>query len=159
MKPILINNLEAAKNQENISGEIPVETCERLLEVIRKEHQYPQIRYELSGVATKFHLPSLHLTIEASLPVICQRCLDAMSLELSLKYDYIVSESEPAPFDGDDDIDWLEISREMNLNALIEDELLMAIPLAPTHAHGCKLLKKESGEKHSPFATLKDLIK
>ena len=159
MKPILINNLEVAKKQESIDGEIPGVSCERLLEIIGQDDQYPQIHYKLSGTTTKFHLPSLHLNIDAGLPVVCQRCLGAMQLKLSLAYDYVISESEPAPFEGDDEVDWLEVSREMNLNALIEDELLMAIPLAPTHADGCKLLKQGSGEKHNPFAALKDLIK
>ncbi len=159
MKPILINNLETAKNQENYSGSIYVACCERLIDVIRKDCEGAHISYELTGVATRFHLPSLHLTIHASLPVICQRCLDAMQLDLSLTYDYVLCESEPAPFEGGDNVDWLEISREMNLNELVEDELIMAIPLAPTHSHDCKLLKQESGEKHNPFAALKNLTK
>lgn len=160
MKPILINNLEVAKNQENISGEISFAHCERLNKALRIDDESPQkISYQLSGATTKLHLPSLHLTINASLPVLCQRCLEAMQLELSLGYDYVISDVEPAPFDGEEEIDWLEASREMNLNELIEDELLMALPLAPRHEHDCKLLKLESGEKHNPFSALKDLIK
>lgn len=159
MKPILINNLDVAKKHEKISGEILIESCERLAEAINLDNASAAIRYELTGVSAKFHLPSLHLMLDASLPLICQRCLEPMQLKLSRMYDYVISESEPAPFDGDDDIDWLEPSREMNVNALIEDELLMAIPFAPTHAHDCKLLKQGSGEKHSPFAALKDLMK
>lgn len=159
MKPILINNLDVAKNHEKISGEILIESCERLAEAISHDNESAAIRYELTGVSTKFHLPSLRLTLDANLPLICQRCLEPMQLKLSRIYDYVISESEPASIEGDDDIDWLEPSREMSVNALIEDELLMAIPFAPAHAHDCKLLKQESGEKHNPFAALKDLIK
>jgi uncharacterized protein len=160
MKPILINNLDLAKNQGEISGTIAIDECERLTEFLSQDGVAGQkISYELSGTATKFHLPSLSLSINATLPVICQRCLEELALSLSLNHDYVLNESEPAPFEGDDDIDWLEISREMNLNALVEDELLMAMPLAPTHAHDCKLDKQVSGEKHNPFAVLKDLIK
>lgn len=159
MKPLLINNLEFVKNQEIISGELLIESCDRLIDLNSKNSDSPQILYKLTGVLTKHHLPSLHLMIDASLTVICQRCLDNMPLKLSLDYDYVICESEPAPFEGDEDVDWLEVSREMNVNQLIEDELLMAIPLAPTHQHDCKVLNQERGEKLSPFAALKDLIK
>ena len=160
MKPLLINNLEVAKNQETLSGEIPVSSYERLADILDQKVENPQkLTYQLSGSTTKLHLPSLDLTIDAELPLICQRCLSTMQLKLSLSYEYVISESEPGEFEGSDDIDWLEMSREMNVNELIEDELLMAIPLAPTHNEDCKPVKHESGEKHNPFAALKDLIK
>ncbi|MFW5431305.1 MAG: YceD family protein [Methylophilaceae bacterium] len=160
MKPILINNLEIAKSQEKLSGEIDTHHCERLAEVLDVANQDKlKIDYALSGSASKFHIPSMELTIDAVLPVVCQRCLEVMQLNISLAFEYVVSKSEPEEFDGYDDIDWLEASREMNISELIEDELLIAMPLAPTHAHDCKPIKLESGEKHNPFAALKGLIK
>jgi uncharacterized protein len=160
MNPILINNLEVAKKQEKIAGELNVSDCNRLVDLLVPGDENAKIiSYQLTGTLAKFHLPSLQLKIDATLPVVCQRCLNPMQLSLSVNYDYVLSKAEPEPFDGDDDIDWLEMSREMNLNELIEDELLMAIPLAPTHTQGCKPAKLESGEKHNPFAALKDLIK
>lgn len=118
-----------------------------------------KIRYLLTGGASSYHLPSLKLSVDAVLTVVCQRCLSEMQLPLSVEYDYVLSEVEPEEFDGDDDVDWLEVSREMNLTELIEDELLIAMPLAPTHEHSCKPAKHESGEKHNPFAVLKGIIK
>ncbi len=160
MKPTVINNLEIAKKQESLTGKITAKGCDRLIEGIDRTKQDDlDINYQLSGHASTFHLPSLHLTVSASLPLVCQRCLEAMQLDVTLSFDYVISEEEPASFDGDDDVDWIEASREMNLNELIEDELLIAIPLAPTHDHACKPLKLESGEKHNPFAALKDLVK
>jgi DUF177 domain-containing protein len=160
MKPILINNLEVAKSQEKITGEIAIDNCERLAEVVDQESGGAhKISYKLIGSVTKLHFPSLYLTINTILPVICQRCLESMMLELTLSYDYVVTETEPEEFEGRDDIDWLEMSREMNLGELIEDELLIAMPLAPVHKHECKPAKRESGEKHNPFAALKGLVK
>lgn len=160
MKPILINNLEVAKSQEKLTGNIPMNGCERLTSIISQgEDGVPDIQYTLTGATTKFHLPSLHLTIDAVLPVVCQRCLEPMSLALAVAYDYVISASEPGGVDGGDDFDWVETSREMNLNELIEDELLIATPLAPTHEYECKPAKQESGEKHNPFAALKGLVK
>lgn len=160
MKTTLINNIEIAKSQTPLSGEMAVDDCSRLTEVVNNGNQSQlKIHYSLVGGEAKFHLPSMHLTVEASLPLICQRCLEPMQLDLSLAYDYVVSESEPEEIEGDDNVDWVETSREMDVNELIEDELLIALPLAPTHEQKCKPLKLESGEKHNPFAALKGLVK
>jgi len=160
MKSTHINNLELAANQGHISGDMQAQQCDRLLEVIAAGQQAKlNIHYELKGDTNRFHLPSMHLLVNASLPLVCQRCLEPMQLDLSLSFDYVVSESEPEPFDGDEDVDWIESSQEMDLNALIEDELLIAIPYAPMHPDACKPLKMESGEKYSPFSALKDLVK
>ena len=160
MKPITINNLEVAKNQEKLEGKIDVNDCLRLKDMLAQQSEEAQgINYQLSGGGSKHHLPSLKLSVDAVLTVVCQRCLSAMQLPLSVEYDYVVSKTEPEAIDGDDDVDWLEASREMNLSELIEDELLIAMPLAPTHGHSCKPAKHESGEKHNPFAVLKGVIK
>ncbi len=47
----------------------------------------------------------------------------------------------------------------MNVMELIEDELLMAMPIAPTHTESCIAEKIQSGDKPNPFAVLKGLIK
>ncbi len=160
MKLTLINNLEIAKKQETLAGKITAKECERLIDGVNDAAlDSLKIHYELSGTSSTFHLPSLHLSIDASLPLVCQRCLEAMQLDLSLAFDYVISEVEPEAFDGDEDVDWIEASREMNVVELIEDELLIAIPVAPMHESACKPLKLESGEKHNPFAVLKGLVK
>lgn len=157
MKPILINNLEIAKSQEKLTGEINAQGSDRLAEITDPQHQDKlKVNYVLIGDDAKYHAPSIHLKINATLPLICQRCLGAMQFDTALAFDYMVSAAEP---EEDDDVDWIEASTEMNLTELIEDELLIATPLAPRHEHGCQAWKLESGEKPNPFAALKDLIK
>jgi uncharacterized protein len=160
MNPTIINNLDVANNQTELNGEIAVGDCDRLANVLFNANDHGQpIRYQMQGLKGKYHLPSLNLMIEASLVTTCQRCLDPLPIEMKLSFDYVLSESEPESFNGDEEVDWLEVSREMNVNNLIEDELLMAIPLAPTHDYKCKSSQFESGEKHNPFSALKDLIR
>jgi uncharacterized protein len=43
----------------------------------------------------------------------------------------------------------------MNLTELIEDELLIAMPIAPLHEADCIKATMQSGEKPNPFAILK----
>lgn len=160
MKPILINNLEIAKSLEKLSGQLDAHDSDRLAEVTDPANQDKlKVHYALVGDGAKSHSPSMHLAVNAVLPLVCQRCLEAMQLDVSLAFVYMVSAAEPEEANESDEIDWVEPSREMNLTELIEDELLIAAPLASTHEHSCQPLKLESGEKPNPFAALKDLIK
>jgi uncharacterized protein len=158
MKDLLINNLEIARKQGRVEGEIDLACLERLSAMTVNDSHHPQkIKYQLVGSQTKFNLPSLHLSINTVLPVVCQRCLESMQLELALDYDYVLSETEPVEIEGDEEVDWLETSPNMNLNNLVEDELLIAMPFAPVHQYDCKPAAFEAGEKHNPFDVLKKL--
>jgi uncharacterized protein len=46
----------------------------------------------------------------------------------------------------------------MPVHDLIEDELLLALPLAPRHERCAARSAGEAGERHSPFAGLRDLL-
>lgn len=78
----------------------------------------------------------LHLNAEASVPLVCQRCL--VPVELVLRVDrwfrFAADEATAAAEDEEAPEDVLVASREFDLRALIEDELLMELPIAPRHA-------------------------
>jgi uncharacterized protein len=156
MKPILINNLEFAQKNLEISGDLNPKDCVRLLESISQtDLNFASIRYTLRGYAKKRHLPSLLVQVESKLPVLCQRCLETIHIHLNLEFEYLISENNPSEMEEGDEIDWLELSQHMNLTELIEDELLIAMPIAPLHEANCIKATMQSGEKPNPFAVLK----
>jgi uncharacterized protein len=77
----------------------------------------------------------LHLTAHTTLPQTCQRCLAEVGTELEVNrsYRFVADEATAEAQDDDCEEDLLAISREFNLLELIEDELLMALPLVPMH--------------------------
>ena len=165
MKIQSINNLEFALSEQTISGGVDVANMQRLsnMLLLQPESQsMADIQYTLAGFAKKYSLPSLHLSINAQLPVACQRCLNEMCVQLKLEFDYLITSSEPTEFDENDDLDWLEVSQSMQVWELIEDELLIAFPIAPVHSHeyanDCAQHKMQSGEKPNPFSVLKGLV-
>ncbi len=163
MKPILINNLEFALNQELVESNLRVEQCERLLDVIAtQDHSQNKINasinYELTGFKDKLHLPSLHLRVWTILPVTCQRCLNIMNIDLSFESDYVISDTAPSENEPDD-IDWVETSVSMSLIEMIEDELIIAMPMGVMHESDCMEASTESGVKPNPFAVLKGRFK
>lgn len=77
----------------------------------------------------------LHVTAHARLPQTCQRCLGEVStvLDVERSYRFVADEATAEAQDDACEEDLLAISREFNLLALIEDELLMALPQVPLH--------------------------
>lgn len=162
IKTHYINNLEFASRQEKLIAAFPLSALERLTETLDlrgKKAQSTLIQFELTGNLEQFRQPSLHLRIETKLPLICQRCLEEMQICLDLNFDYLIDDTAIQGIDEADAVDWLEVDNAMNLHALIEDELLLAVPFAPMHETDCGKLTMRSGEKLNPFAILKGKIK
>ena len=160
---LLIDNIAFAKHDEHIEGTLTLAECTRLADLL----QSAEIHYTLQGENNLGRF-MLNLQLDASLQVSCQRCLNPMPLHLQREFHYLIndtplSDNEFTDLEQIDDVDLQEPSQAMDLVALIEDEMLMALPIAPTHEVDCSgTINKgltESGEKPNPFAVLKGLIK
>jgi uncharacterized protein len=88
-------------------------------------------RVGASGTAT----PWLHVQAEVILPMVCQRCLASVDVPLQVNrwFRFVADEATAEIEDEEADEDVLVASREFDLRGLIEDELLMAIPVTPRH--------------------------
>jgi uncharacterized protein len=77
----------------------------------------------------------LHLRAETVLSLTCQRCLEPVDMPLAVErsFRFVSTEAQAEVEDEASEEDVLAISREFDLLALVEDELLMELPLAPTH--------------------------
>ena len=162
MKILTINNLEFAQKQQEIADSFAPFSLNRLSETLALEGESAHlaaINFTITGDFKRFRQPSLHLHIKSQLPVICQRCLDEMLIHLDLSFDYLLSDKVVNELEDNDETDWLEINSEMDVRELIEDELLLAMPIAPVHETSCSKQSMQSGEKPNPFAVLKNLNK
>jgi uncharacterized protein len=78
----------------------------------------------------------LRLAVRTEVERICQRCLQSVCLSLAVDRDFlfVADEDRAAALDADNDSeDVLELTRHLDLRALVEDELLLALPLVPRH--------------------------
>ena len=77
----------------------------------------------------------LRLTVATTLPQTCQRCLEPVDIAVQFEREFRFVESEAVAEAQDDDCeeDLLVTNREFDLAALIEDEVLLALPLVPRH--------------------------
>lgn len=77
----------------------------------------------------------LHLDARATLPLTCQRCLGPVPtpVEVRRSFRFVADEAAAAAEDDQSEEDVLALSRAFDLVELVEDELLMALPLVPRH--------------------------
>ncbi|HWI11329.1 MAG TPA: YceD family protein [Burkholderiaceae bacterium] len=103
----------------------------------------------------------LHLTAATSVPLECQRCLKPVdtALRLERSFLFVHGEDAAAQLDADSDDDVLALTRALDLRELIEDELLLALPIVPRHEVCPEPLVAAADleiadEKPNPFAAL-----
>lgn len=125
-----------------------------------------ELRSDQAGQA----LPWLHVQASAVLQLICQRCLGpaAVALEADRWFRFVKDEETAAAEDDESEEDVLALVPRMDVWALMEDELLMAIPLVPMHEECPVVVTTEVAddgfwqaetEKPNPFAALNTLKK
>jgi uncharacterized protein len=112
----------------------------------------------------------LALTAEVAMPLICQRCLGPVDVPVQVEreFRFVATEEIAEAQDEDSEEDVLVLSRDFNLLELIEDELLMALPVVPKHTACPGAVKlcvadpdfaEDTAEKPNPFAVLERLKK
>jgi uncharacterized protein len=77
------------------------------------------------------------LTVSARIPLVCQRCLTPVTLEVDAERRFLFADDEDVAAQLDeelDDMDVLATDKALDLPALIEDEILLALPAVPLHA-------------------------
>lgn len=81
--------------------------------------------------------PAIWLRLQARtlVPLACQRCLTAVdtALEVDRWFRFVADEATAALEDDDCEEDVLALEPRPSLHELLEDELLMALPLVPMH--------------------------
>lgn len=77
----------------------------------------------------------LALRARADVPLQCQRCLQTLTqtLEVDRRFRFVRSEEEAAELDEESEDDVLALPPRLDLPALLEDELILALPIVPRH--------------------------
>ena len=169
--PTFIDNVAFAKKNERLVGSLTLKDCPRLHDLlVANTKNLPSeisdlglISYTLQGKTDAVGQHHLHLELQTDLITTCQRCLSTMLLKLALNYHYLIgdvsdTDVEAGDINIDDDLDLQQASPNMDFIALIEDEIIMAIPIAPIHVEDCGPIVSQSGDKPNPFAVLRGLI-
>lgn len=107
----------------------------------------------------------LRLTAQATVPLECQRCLQPVAVPLALErsFRFVPGEDAAARLDAESEDDVLELTPTLDLRELIEDELLLALPIVPRHEQCANALpmqheaEEDDEPAPNPFAALEAL--
>jgi uncharacterized protein len=100
--------------------------------------------------------PELWLTLQARTTawLTCQRCLQplAEALAIDRRIRFVRGEAEAEALDAESEDDVLALARSLDLRELIEDELLLALPLVPRHDRCPRPLPVDAQAAAAPVA-------
>lgn len=126
----------------HLEGEWPAASLQRLADSAAPEAPasgWPALRWSLQGEVRQ---PKggkaqawLHLACQGEVALTCQRCLkpvtEALTIDRWIRFVDTEAEAEALDVDSDDDV--LALPRHLDARELIEDELLLELPLVPRH--------------------------
>jgi uncharacterized protein len=128
---------------EILQFEIRAAEMPRLMEECAEQPDVGQLLVECQGSRVERNVlpdfagaPRLDLDVRARIAVRCVRCLTAVEVEIDFHRQFVLfasdSDADNALIDHDE-FDAVTGGKHMNLEALVEDEVLMALPDYPSH--------------------------
>jgi uncharacterized protein len=156
-----VDGFEFCRLDEELSGVTPVAAFPRL--VAEAVNSAGEIRWSFAGGHHPKGFPQLTMSVEGEVSLLCQRCLSpyrqpvASETVLVMARDEADADNTEATLD-DDSIDVIVGSASMDLLQLVEDELLLSLPLSPRH-ESCPgdVPTLVADKPESPFSVLKTL--
>lgn len=126
-----IDNLQFCRDRSILSGSVRAEELTRLALL---NCAFEEVCFELRGAMDKHGRGRLQLAIFGQLELTCQRCLGPLFWELDASAQYVLA-SNPQDFDfaGEDEWDAIAIDRQMSIEDLIEDQVILEMPMIPRH--------------------------
>ena len=110
--------------------------------------------------------PAAEGRVTATLHLTCQRCMGELALAVDAPCRLVFAEEDAADAVPADEELMTTRGGRISLAELVEEELLLALPLVPRHGEGTECSMRAAGQapaaderKQRPFAGLRDLMK
>jgi len=161
-----IDSLDFASKGREISGEFPVTELLRLQDLL--ENQQGKLAYRIRGGMDDQGNHYLDVSVKGRCQMRCQRCLEGMDYPVQIDTRLMLRDQKS--LDAEElmaeqtshglEFDSILASDNLDVLDLLEDEILLSLPIAPRHEQGaCQAAGK--GNRHldenRPFAILADL--
>jgi len=159
--PKTIKLFNFAKKEVKLYGNYKISNLSRLSEIAKNDRE--KVEVDLSFHLENGKTPCVKGIIKLQLVLDCQRCLDALEVDLKVPFNlaFVRNESQSDSLDDKYEIYLIGENGELETEDLITDEILLSIPIAPSHDFDCGLkIDKEKTAKEvreHPFDVLKNL--
>ena len=159
--PKTIKLFKFARKEASLHGDYKIAAMPRISEIARNTED--RVKVDLSFYLENDKMPCIRGIIKANIILDCQRCLEALPLELNVLFNLAFVRHESQAEELDTSFEVYNIGEEEDLDSidLITDEILLSIPMAPSHDFDCSLkidkeeIVEEIGE--NPFDVLKNI--
>jgi uncharacterized protein len=150
-QPGVIDGLQFARTEGVLEGRLILAQLPRLAE---SQCATEGLTYAVRGEIGPEGRPRLRIWVRGTLQMVCQRCLGPVALPLEIDADLVLSGSRAEIETADDDVDYIFAGKAMAVSELVEEEVLLVLPMAPRHEQ-CKGIAADAPQrKSSPFAVL-----
>jgi len=156
LQPAAIDGLAFARSAGMLKGRLDMESLPRLA---RSACSMAVLDFILEGEINERGKPGIRLAVDGSVRMQCQRCLGDVDLPLRLETQLQLAVNEAEILAADDDIERVVAGHEMSVAALVEDEVILALPMVPKHVRCRAAAGAEGGAEPSAFQALAALKK
>lgn len=132
-----------------VAGEISPLKLERLADFASDAESPTPLRYRIEFLPQgPDRLWLAEISVEGTLQLTCERCLEPMTLSVSgsSTLQFVHSDAQAAQVGEDHEPVLIDEEGVVSIGALIEDEVLMAIPVVVRHEELCRAPWRESEE-------------
>ncbi len=169
--PLRLDVEPFAREAGHLEGRWPLGSLARLASWLTEAASDRELRWTADGERTERTGADdeiwLRLRADAPLAMTCQRCLGAIEVPIAIdrRLRFARDEAAAEALDAELDDDVLALTRSLDLRSLIEDELMLALPIVPRHercpddAPATLAPSEPTDEVASPFAALAALKK
>ncbi|MDB5799800.1 MAG: metal-binding protein [Rhodocyclales bacterium] len=153
---VIADPFEFARRGAVLEAEAVAGGFDRLADQLRPAGAQHAVKYRVEG---ECHEDKEFLVLQVTADVVlgCQRCLGDVTCPVESHVRLLlVREGDELPDEdlAEDDFDPVHANRNLDVLALVEDELLLSLPLSPMH-EDCSMLHGEGRDNLvSPFAVL-----
>ena len=155
---MVIDCLEVALAGQELVGSVNVAQLARLADNLYDAEGV--LTYRVLGSIDGRQRPRISLSVNGEINLECQRCLGSLQYPVAVESSLLVlTAGGPTESVGIDDLDGVAAGANTEVWALVEDEVLLAIPFAARHAEGQCSTVVDSNIVHaeSPFSVLAKL--
>ena len=159
--PRVIKLFNFAKKERILGGVYKISSIPRISEIARNKED--NVKVDLSFYLENNKTPCIKGIINLNIILDCQRCLEALPIELKVdfKLAFVRHEQQAEGLDSSYELYITKEEEELLTIDIITDEILLSIPMAPSHDFDCNLIinKDEVVEesRENPFTILKNI--
>jgi uncharacterized protein len=157
-RQFVIDSLVFAREAGSLHGELPIAALARALDLLADSSGC--LAYRVEGRVSTRNRSQLLVQIKGVLSLCCPRCLEGVTYPIAIHslLEFVDNDDNLTQDEIEDDSrDYLVEQKELDVAALIEDEIILSLPSMLCHESCAMPEAKQGSASVSPFSSLTGL--